>query len=204
MDRLPTTKDGVDGLLSMADDFGAAELFRFLRMVRAVGRVRTSHAAAEAMSLLAARIAGTRDQSFVALELGYPPNSRGNFYKLVAEGKHIDEPVALPLGDRLPTAADGLPGLLGMAERYGDVELFKFLRMVRLPHPGGRGQATIATRATAILAAWIVNAQVQEHPDVDYVTNRRNAAIELGFSPKTWTNFYDFVTAGEKLLGQTR
>lgn len=95
INRLPSPDDGVDGIVALADALGWQNVFEFIRYVRtAAGAGRTSDPGREALTELARRmIAAEQEKSnvdfdtarrAVADRLGYKPDTRTNFNKLVA------------------------------------------------------------------------------------------------------------------------
>ncbi len=89
--------------------------------------------------------------------------------------------------DRLPTAEDGVEGLLRMADVFGYEETFAFLGYIR---QGGLASQPPG-QARAALAHQMVETEMRTTPDRDEA--RRIVADRLGYSPKTRTNFYKLV-----------
>lgn len=149
------------------------------------------------------------DDAARALAVGtrlYQPNQRNHFNELVTAGR--DDRRAdphwtdKPLSDRaLPTAADGVDGLLGMIPTFGitDEELFKFLGWLR--YSSG---AVIAGKARCVLAARMVlkNQQLHDHNDLEAA--RLAVAKQLGYPKPQRPNFYKRVEAGLQLLDDER
>lgn len=93
--RLPAPDDGVDGIVALADTYGAQSVFEFIRYIRtAPGAGRTSDPGREALTELARRMVADEQEKSnvdfdtarrtVADRLGYKPDTRTNFNKLVA------------------------------------------------------------------------------------------------------------------------
>lgn len=151
----------------------------------------------------------TYDDAARALSVGtrlYQPDQRNHFNKLVKAGrtdKRADPNwVDQPLSDKaLPTAADGVDGLLGMIPTFGitDEELFKFLGWLR--YSSG---AVLAGKARCVIAARMVLKRQQAHEHLDLEAARLEVAKQLGYPKLQRPNFYKRVEAGLQLLDAER
>lgn len=101
LDRLPTADEGVEGLLKLADVFGAEETFAFLGYIRQGGLA--SQPPGQARAALAHQMVeeetrkGTdydEARQIVAERLGYNRLTRTNFYKLVNGTTRDGKPIS--------------------------------------------------------------------------------------------------------------
>lgn len=211
--KLPTPDDGVEGLLGLASQFSVstAVLYRFLGYLR--DNVNGSKVIAEVRQIIALRMVTTLERrdpgcearQLVADSLGYPANQKPYFYVMLRQGQKFDDGRADPdWTDRplstgsLPTADDGVDGLLGMLPTYdldpGD--LFQFLGW-----PLSGAGAQLVGRAREILAARLVLA-FTGGPVGDYGDAQRDVAKDLGYPLRQRPNFYKRVARGLELLEQ--
>jgi hypothetical protein len=93
----------------------------------------------------------------------------------------------MPHLDRLPTAEDGVEGLLKFAQAFGAEEAFLFFGYVR---KGGEASQPPG-QARAALAHQMVEQEMRRTSDYDEA--RRTVAERLGYTKTTRTNFYKLV-----------
>ena len=100
-----------------------------------------------------------------------------------------------------PGPADGVAGLMRLAEQFGDRQVFDLIRLCRLDAGPGK-------RAGAEAGTTLAQRMVQQHMEtknVDYDTARAAVATELGYTPTTRTNFYKILTGTpRRALGRGR
>jgi hypothetical protein len=213
--RLPTPDDGVSGLLGLADlpAVTPADVYRFLGFIR--DNKNGAQVVLEARQILAARMVNAQRETNpetdarvrVAEQIGSPPKQHHHFYDLVKEGNRMhgdrrasttwrDDPLT---GRSLPTAADGVDGLLAMLPTFGltPEQLFRFLGWLR--HSTG---ATLVGKARRILAARLVLDRIQQHPGEDVETAQKAVAKELGYPTHHRPNFYKRVQDGLTALNE--
>lgn len=90
--RLPTTEEGVTGLLRLADVFGDEQTYNFLAISNvADGRTARCVLAARMVrdTMRSGGVTFDQARSQVADRLGTKPTSRTNFYKRVADGRDL-------------------------------------------------------------------------------------------------------------------
>lgn len=90
----------------------------------------------------------------------------------------------MPRKKRLPTAEDGVDGLVGLADEYGTEEAFTFLGYILTVKDSAPARAALALR--------LVEEHMQKSGE-DFDTARRSVADALGYTHKTRTNFYKMV-----------
>jgi hypothetical protein len=97
----------------------------------------------------------------------------------------------LPEVNRLPTADDGVEGLLDFAGQFGTRRTFDFLTWVRFG-----GNKTVQAAITA-LARRMVGEEMTDS-GADFATARRVVAERLGYSDTTRTHFYKILDQGQR------
>lgn len=102
----------------------------------------------------------------------------------------------MPNLDRLPTAEDGLAGIMKLVDLFGEEEVFHFIGYVR----DHKGTITAVSEARQRLAASMLHDLMKQNPALDYEEARRELAKKLGYKPDTRTNLYKLIEAGEDLL----
>ncbi|WP_047891737.1 hypothetical protein [Micromonospora sp. RV43] len=102
----------------------------------------------------------------------------------------------MPNLDRLPTAEDGLEGIMKLVDLFGEEEVFRFIGYVR----DHKGTITAVSEARQRLAASMLHDLMKENQALDYEQARRELAKKLGYKPDTRTNLYKLIEAGEDLL----
>jgi hypothetical protein len=211
---LPTPADGVDGLLGLADLLAVsdAEVYRFLGFLR--DNVNGGAVVLAARRILAARIVRAhasktgevigKARATVADELGIPAPQRPHFNRLLRDGLDMAQAhpdwidKAMP-ANTLPTAADGVAGLLGLRGIHGITheQLFTFLGWIK--HSTG---AKLVGQARQILAARLVLKRINLHPTEDLETAQLAVAKMLGYPTHHRPNFYKRVKGGLELLAE--
>ncbi len=93
--------------------------------------------------------------------------------------------------NRLPTADDGVDGLLELAAMFGDEEFFLFTSLIRAAGggaaAGGEGKGSgLAGEARTIVANRLVNAHAERLGDRQA---RLHVGRRLGYTPTTQANF---------------
>ncbi|MFG1872100.1 hypothetical protein [Micromonospora arborensis] len=102
----------------------------------------------------------------------------------------------MPNLDRLPTAEDGLAGMMQLVELFGEEEVFRFIGYVR----DHKGTVTAVTETRQTLAAGMLHDLMRDNPVLDYEHARRELAKKLGYNETTRTNLYKLIEAGEEVL----
>lgn len=93
----------------------------------------------------------------------------------------------------LPTAADGVDGLLSMAEAFGAGETLQFLGI-------GYSKDSPIGAARKILAARLVRDHMVRNKDVTYTQARRAVGNELGHRGTLLSNFQRMADPGREML----
>ena len=93
----------------------------------------------------------------------------------------------------LPTSADGVDGLLHMAEAFGAAETLHFLSI-------GYGKGSPVAEARQILAARLVKDHMVRNKDTTYTQARRAVGNEQGFRMDRLSNFQRVADLGRELL----